>query len=218
MNYLLFALFAVLAVVFAAVLFKIVLTLTGGADSSMKDLAAKLGLPTLGAGTEGGLFLLDVWKGRELNVQNIARTSGDRKVFFAALDIPVKALRSIRLTVTGVGWMTQAGIQLGQKPLATGDEAFDKQFIVKGSDPDLAAKLMDAEMREAFRKVWDERDVRGVLSLRDGRLHYEEPGKLRTSVQVRRFADLAELCHALAEKIDRMAPPEPEKPAKTEES
>jgi hypothetical protein len=32
MNYLLFALFAVLAIVFAAVLFKIVLTLTGGAN------------------------------------------------------------------------------------------------------------------------------------------------------------------------------------------
>jgi hypothetical protein len=217
MNYLLFALFAVLAIVFAAVLFKIVRNLAVGADSSMKKLAAKLGLPTLGAGTEGGLFLLDVWKGRELNIQNIARVSGDKKTFSAALDIPVKALRSIRLTVTGVGWMTQAGIQLGQKPLATGDAAFDKQFVVKGSDPDLAAKLMDVEMREAFRKVWDERDVRGVLSLRDGRLHYEEPGKLRTDVQVRRFADLAALCNALAERIDRLAPPEPEKPAKAQE-
>ncbi|HNX03997.1 MAG TPA: hypothetical protein PKI32_00760 [Opitutales bacterium] len=211
MNYILFILFALLAALFAAALFKVIRNVGGKADSAMKKLADKLALPVLGAGSPGGLFILDVWKGRELNIQNIPHQSGDKKVFYAAIDIPVQASKELKLSFTSVGWMTQAGIQLGQKPLSTGDESFDRQFIVKGSDPGLAAKVMTEGMRKRFREVWDERDVRGVLSLREGRIHYEEPGRLRSDIQIRRFEALAGLCSELAAEIDRCAPPEIEK-------
>lgn len=211
MNHLLFIVLALLAAAAAIALVKFLRLRAGNRDAAMKKLADRLSLPLLGTDSPTGNFILDVWKGRELNIQNIAHASGGKKVYYAAIDVPVKAARELKLSFTSVGWMTQAGFQLGQRPVSTGDEAFDHQFIVKGSDPALASAVMSDAMRAKFRAAWDGHDVRGVLSLRDGRIHYEEPGRLKGEPMLRRFAALAELCNALAEEIDRVAPPEPEK-------
>lgn len=202
-------LYILIAVVIVGLMAREVYKTIGSKNRAMAHLAEDLGLPLMGAASavNGNTpFILDLWRGRELNIYHIVKGSGKTHSASVALDVPVAADPDYRFSLTAVGWMTQTGLQLGQKPVGTGDDAFDKQFAVKSSMPEITTRILSETLRKSIAEAWDIHDVRGVLSIKDGRVHYEEPGWLRTDVQRRRLAGMAALCNALAEAIEPCFP------------
>lgn len=183
-------------------------------DRAMARLAMMLGMPWMGGQRippEKGLFsfrhkpvfILDVWHGRELNIYHFTRGAERMRTAWVALDVPVKVSPELRMSFTAVGWITQASLQPGLKSVQTGDASFDNRFSVRSSDADLALSVLSPALRESFVRSWSGHDVRGVLSVREGRIHYEEAGPLTSGLPLRRMVAMVALCHALAESLDK---------------
>jgi hypothetical protein len=174
-------------------------------------LARELGLPLMGSekgffGIERGqVFILDVWNGRELNIHHVSRDNGRTHNVSAVLDVPVGVPTSLRMSFTATGWLTQAALLQGLEPVAMGDEAFDRAIAVRSSNAAVARTAMTPELRAVFVRTWSSNDVRDSLSIRDGRIHYEEPGPIKTAAQRNRFIAMASLCHDLAQALDKGA-------------
>jgi len=191
---------------------------TGDKSRGLAKLAAKLGLPVMNG--ERGFFgehlqmafILDVWRGREVNIHHIVRTSTKSRTqtYSAAIEMPVKVPADLRMTFTSKNILTQAVLQPGLEQVATGDADFDNFFYVKSTDANVAKSLMNPALSSSFVKTWAENGVCETLSVREGRIHYEEPGRINSSDMRNRFAAMVDLCRDLAEALEKTAQPAPE--------
>lgn len=182
-----------------------------GNKSSMKKLAKALGLPlSQGERAKPGrgllaigprtYFILDLWKDRELNIYHIVKGSGKAQAVYAALDVPVEVSKEFKMSFSSAGGYGGNMLQ-GVSLVSSGDDTFDARFTVKCSDTETAKSMLTSELRELFIKAWNGQDVRGSLSVRDGRVHYEEAGWIQSESQRRRFVAMAELGNRLADAI-----------------
>lgn len=180
-----------------------------GNKASMAKLAGKLGLPLLrGERARPGrgllkigpwtYFILDLWKERELNIYHIVKGTGDVQTVSAALDVPVEVSKEFRLSITSAGNFGVNTMLQGASLVLSGNEEFDARLVVKSTEAETAANVLTQELCELILKVWNTFDVRGAISVREGRVHYEEPGWIQTAAQRRRFVAMAEVCNRLA--------------------
>jgi hypothetical protein len=185
-----------------------------GNRNSMQKLAKSLGLPLMrGERARPGrglfkigpwtYFILDLWNSRELNVYHIVKGSGKSQVVYAALDVPVEVSKEFKLSFSSNGSFGSIGALQGVSLVSSGDETFDASFIVKCSDANTAKRILSPELRELLKKAWTGFDVRGSLSVREGRVHYEESGWIQSESQRRRFVVMAELSNRLADAITK---------------
>jgi hypothetical protein len=208
-------LLSVLAVVCAAGIAMWILKLTVCRKSrGMAKLAKELGLPLMGSeknllGIERGqVFILDIWRGRELNIHHVVREAGGRESVSSALEVPVNVPADLKMNFTATGWLTQAALAQGLDSVRTGNENFDRLISMRATDVAVARAALSPQMCALFVKTWIGCDVRDSLSVREGRIHYEEPGLIHTAAKRRRFAAMAALCHDLATALDKGHLPE----------
>jgi|GEM_PF-2747594 len=217
MNIPLFLLFAAFGVIYIFMFSKNMKKTVGRRTTAMKKLATELGLTTQGGGPmfaqirwlrwiKKPLFILDSWHGKELSIYHFSKGSGKNKTSYAALDVPLDKTPDpkdeFKMSISAVGWMSHIGVALGRKPMETGDETFDKQFIIKSNRPEIATAILLPELRTKLTAIWDENAAKGVINIHEGRVHYEESGYIRTDAHVRRFCAIAALCHELANTVD----------------
>jgi len=188
--------------------------IVGNSRRAMRKLAESLGLPLQGGERmfpkvhgfgwiRKSHFILDVWRGRELHIYFTSKGQGRHKRIWTSVDVPLGGESAgVRIVLTRIGWMSAAGLALGGRQVPTGDEAFDKLFAIKCADADLACRVFGPELRGLIQKAWDEKDVSGVIHVRDGRVHYEEPGAVATGASRRRIEVVAEVCNSLAQSVD----------------
>ncbi|MFA5258022.1 MAG: hypothetical protein WC360_07725 [Opitutales bacterium] len=213
----LFLIFLVLTLVYLLLFGRNMKKAVGNKKRALEKLAKELGLTVQGGEkmfpsnnwlgwVRKPFFILDHWRGRELSIYYFSKGSGKNSSPYSALDIPLAEIAGMKndfkMTISAVGWMSNIGLMLGRKPIATGDETFDKQFAVKSTKPDLAQAILLPELRGKIIGVWEERAVKGIINVHEGHVHYEESGNIRTDTHVRRFAAMAALCHDLADTID----------------
>lgn len=199
---------------FAALSFK---RAADGNKRSMEKLAKALGLPLLrGEQAKPGkgllkigprtYFILDLWHERELNLYHIIKGSGNMQQVSAALDVPVDVSKEFRMSLSSAGTSGTGSMLQGMALVCSGDAAFDTRFNVKSNEADLVQRILTPELRESFANTWNAFDVRGTMSVREGRVHYEESGWILTEAQRRRFAAVAGLANQLAAAISPVAP------------
>jgi hypothetical protein len=187
-----------------------------GNKASMAKLAGKLGLPLLrGERARPGrgllkigpktYFILDLWKERELNIYHIVKGTGDMQTVAAALDVPVDGSKEFRLSISSAGGFGANSLLQGVTLVLSDNEAFDARIVVKASDADTAKGILTPELCDLILRVWNTCDVRGAVSVREGRVHYEEPGWIQTEAQRRRFIAMAEVCNRLATELSPSA-------------
>jgi hypothetical protein len=184
----------------------------GDKSKELAKLAKDLGLPLMNdrRGIFGNhlelAFILDVWRGREVNIHHIVRVAGNAQTYSVAIDMPVKVSPELRMTFTSKNVLTQAALQPGLEQVATGNVDFDNYFYVKSTDANVAKAVMNQVLCAQFIKTWAEFGIGETLSVREGRIHYEEQGWMKSAETRRRFAAMVAVCHDLAESLDKVAP------------
>jgi len=188
--------------------------IVGNSRRAMRKLAESLGVPLQGGERlfprvhgfgwiRKSFFILDVWRGRELHIYFTSKGQGRHKQVWTSVDVPlIGDAVGARLVLTRIGWMSAAGLGLGGRLAATGDEVFDKLFAIKCADEGLVRRAFTPELRALISSVWDEKDVSGVVHVCDGRVHYEEPGAVATASSRRRIEAVAGVCNALAVAVE----------------
>jgi hypothetical protein len=190
----------------------------GDKSRQLAQLAEKLGLPVMNdeRGPFGGhramAFILDVWRGREVNIHHIVRMVGRTQTYSAAIDMPVKVSPELRMTFTSKNVLTQAAMQPGLEAVATGEAEFDNSIYVKSSDTALAKTLINPALAALFVRTWAAYEVGETLSVREGRIHYEEPSWIDSAEMRDRFAAIVSVSHDLAEALDKAAGAQPQPP------
>ena len=187
----------------------------------MRKLADALGLPLLrGERAKPGpgflkigprtYFILDLWKDRELNIYHIIKGYGKMQTVNAALDVPVDISKEFRMSIVSAGGFGMGGLLPGVSLTSTGDAAFDTHFMLKSNDAEAAKRILTPELRTELANVWNTLDVRGAVSVREGRVHYEESGWIQNETQRRRILAIAELANRLAATISPAGSDAPE--------
>jgi hypothetical protein len=183
-----------------------------GNKGAMEKLARAFGLPLMrGERARPGrgmfnigpwtYFILDLWNGRELNVYQIVKGAGKAQVVYAALDVPVDYSKEFRLSFFSGGGYGSSGVLQGVSLVSSGDEAFDTRIMIKTSDESVVRRILTPELRAAILRIWNDFDVRGALSIRDGRIHYEENGWIQSDAQRKRFVAVASVANRLADAL-----------------
>jgi hypothetical protein len=187
-------------------------------DRFMQALATGLGLPVSGGDcllpgrrwglrfTRTPLFILDLWRGRELNVHYVTKPIGRKLVTIAAIDVPHGADRNFVLAFGLASQPQVAIVATGTRPAATGDADFDRLFSIRSNEPELVPAVLKPELRAAVARAWRETGARGQIVIHEGRVHYEEPASTGATARVRLSA-LSAVCNAAAEAVDAVVPP-----------
>jgi len=151
-------------------------------------------------------------KGQPIRLFTYSRSAGKSQIAYVALRMGVSAPDNWKFQFNAEGIFSKLGKSLGMREIESGDERFDKVFVIKSKSPDLVKAILIPEIKEQFYVAWEERGAQGILKLKDGELQYDEVGSLNSEKMLRRFLAMLELMRLLAEAVETYAEAKGESP------
>lgn len=197
------AAFVLLNVVVIAIVLPLWKKFAGNVDGTMRQLAEQTELsPAGGDPVLPKVTFLNMIR-RPLRIEGSRRgcdvriyhysTGGRNRTTYATVRIAVENPRGLRLGFSRESILGKLGKSLGMQDVRTGDERFDRLFIVKCSDPAFVRQALLPEIKQRFYEVWEQHKAQGAISLRDDTLAYDEVGTIRNDAVRNRIAAVTEL-------------------------
>lgn len=141
------------------------------------------------------------YRGGQLEIWHFTRGSGKNSSPYIGMRLGLDNPRGLSFKFHKEGFFSKIGKKLGMEDVQVGDSRFDKEFIVKCSDPDFIRTALLPEIKERFYHAFDEHGAAGTIELREMELYYEEGGRIRSDELRARFAALIDLCADLRETV-----------------
>jgi hypothetical protein len=173
------------------------------ARENLERLAAQLGLeavaeppkPIVGAPPPR---LRGRLRGRAVGVSSYTTGSGKHRTTWCAISAETAGSGRLMLSVSEENLLTRVGHALGMNDVATGDEAFDRRFYVKSSDPGYVRAALIPEVRAKFAQSW-KASPSGRIETKGRDAVYAEIGSFADAALCARIAGMAELVCDVAE-------------------
>jgi len=120
-------------------------------------------------------------------------TGGKNSTTYSTVRIDLENPKGLTASFSREGLLSKLGKGLGMQDVQTGDDQFDKLFIIKCSDPEFIRQALLPEVKERFRTIWETHKAQGTIKLKDNLLSYDEVGTIRNEATRTRIAEVAEL-------------------------
>lgn len=140
-------------------------------------------------------------RGRFVRFFTYSTGSGKNRTHWSAVAAGVSGPGGFTLSLSPENLLTRFGEKLGMQDIKTGDEAFDRTFVVKSSDPAYAAAALLPEIRAGL-LAQRQAGARGPLRIKDGEVRYAEVGSFSDSRLAERLAAMLDMVCNLAEVAD----------------
>jgi len=132
-------------------------------------------------------------RGSRLSIYHYTVSTGQSSTTYTTARSEVENPRELNFKFTREGLLSKVGKSLGLQDVQTGDEHFDKLFVIKCSDPEFIRQALLDQVKEKFFTVWEQHSAKGTISLKGGTLSYDEVGTVRNEKSRTRMAAVAEL-------------------------
>lgn len=142
------------------------------------------------------------YRGGPLEIWHFTRGSGKNSSPYIGMRLGLDNPRGLSFKFHKEGFFSKIGKKLGMEDVQVGDPRFDKDFIVKCSDPDFIRAALLPEIKERFYQAYETHGAIGVLKLEKNELYYEEGGRIRSDELRARFVALIDLCADLRETVN----------------
>jgi len=179
------------------------------AKENLQRLATRLGL---GLSTPPRRMLFGssapevngVFRGRSVRVYSYVTGAGKHRTHWSALAVTAPNRKRLTLRISGENFFTRAGRAFGIDDVATGDDAFDRQFYVKSNDAAYVRAALLPELRARLTALWSG-GARGTITVEGDEVKYAEIGSFSSEAICNRMATLAELLCDLGEFVEAHA-------------
>lgn len=190
-----------------------------------ETLSGELNLPLVGQGSAlpkiplvniapEHQYLEGEFQGRHTIVHDFHRTyTGQNSVAYHSIQLWLKRDTECMLAIMPKGLLLKLAVLGGMQDVPTGDEAFDKAFVVKSNDKGCVTSILNPNLRQRLLKnvsqwPWHHGRISLNYDLRDEErqhvLRFEEQGCLSSDKDVQRVVDLMPLLIELAEGIENL--------------
>lgn len=176
------------------------------ARENLARLAERLGLQ-VHAPAKRGIFgtsptsLSGTFRGRAIRVFSYSTGSGKNRTLWCAVAAPVNNPSGLKLRISKENAFTVVGRKFGIDDVATGDEAFDREFYVKSNQPDFIRAALIPEIRQRLADVWKTKS-RGLFSVDETEVRYAETGNFSKAAVCERIPLVAEAVCDLGEVVE----------------
>lgn len=155
--------------------------------------------PTIGYFMPPMARLEGPFRGLYLSIHTEKRRSGKHTYIYTVLNLRLSANPGFEFRLIKEGFFQKIGKAFGMQDIQTGNEAFDKAFVLKSADQHRALQVFD--MMLCNKLVEHEGTIRSTISLANGTIHYEEMMMVNSESNLNRVAFLTQICTEIAEKI-----------------
>lgn len=132
-------------------------------------------------------------RGIPLQIYHYAVSTGNSSTTYTTVRTSLENPKGLTFRFGKEGLFSKMGKSLGMQDICTGDERFDKLFMVKCSDEAFILQALLPQVREKFLDVWERHKAKGRITLKDTALSYDEVGSIRNEAARERIAAIAEL-------------------------
>lgn len=116
---------------------------------SQKDVWREFATEIEGDFKEGGIFKASKIEGKlenwTITIDTYTQSSGNSSSTYTRLRAPYKEISQLDFKIYKSGIFSGLGKALGQQDVKTGDQEFDENFIVKGSDDEKVKQLLQLD-------------------------------------------------------------------------
>lgn len=171
--------------------------------------ADKLGCPaSIPEGFFGGFpSLSGIYRKRSLRVYMFKRSSGTgnnrRTTTYTAFEIQVSNTDGFEFHVYEQGLFTTLLTKFGMQDIQSGDEVFDKEFIIKSNDEEKIRNMLTPPIISKFMDFAERYTAFGV-QLKGNRFYYEAPVTITGENSMQRFEEMINFMCDIADQLDEM--------------
>jgi len=141
------------------------------------------------------------YRGGRVELWHFSRSSGKSSTPYIGLRLYVDNPRGLSFQIYKEGVFSKIGKTFGMEDIEVGDPRFDKEFVVKCSDPGFIQAALLPEIKERCYEVFERHGARGTIKLRENEIYYEENGRLNRDARRGRFEALINLCADLRDTV-----------------
>jgi hypothetical protein len=150
---------------------------TNKTNYQLRQLAETLGLAVTGGGPmfpkveflgflKQPLRLEGRHRGIHLQVYHYTVRSGESSTTYATVRAKIENDKDLEFKFSKEGFFSRIGKSLGMQDVSTGDERFDRLFILKCSDPEFMTPALLPQVKEKFFETWETHEAPGSISLK----------------------------------------------------
>lgn len=143
------------------------------------------------------------YRGREISVFCLGHGIEETRQTDTALRVEVRGPHGFQFLFHRRSALGKARREVKAPQVETGDEAFDKEFVLRSNNAGTVLAVLDANARQRLIGLWKGRAA--SIYLRDGVLTYVEFGLLMEDARRERIEALMEFACDLADQIDAYA-------------
>lgn len=176
---------------------------------SFAVFAERLGCPaSIPKGFFGGFPSINgVYRKRSLRVYMFTRSSGSGKnrssTTYTAFTIPVTNADGFEFHVYEQGFFTTLLTKFGMQDILIGDEAFDKEFIVKSNNEEKVRAMLSPMIVTKFMDFAERYTAFGI-QLKGDQFYYEAPETVTNEKHMLRYEEKINFICDIADQLDEM--------------
>ncbi|KAB2879323.1 DUF3137 domain-containing protein [bacterium] len=176
---------------------------------SFAFFAERLGCPaSIPTGFFGGFPSLNgVYRKRSLRVYMFSRSSGSgknrRSKTYTAFTLHVDNPDDFQFNVYEQGFFTTLLTKFGMQDISIGDEAFDKEFIVKSNNEEKIRSMLSPMLLTKFMDFAERYTAFGV-ELKGDRFYYEAPETIIDEKHMLRYEEKINFMCDISDRLDEM--------------
>lgn len=147
------------------------------------------------------------YRKRPLQVYMFKRSSGSgnnrRSTTYTAFKIPVDKTDGFEFHIYEQGFFTTLLTKLGMQDIQIGDEAFDKEFIVKSNQEEKVRTMLTPMIMSKFLEL-AERYVAFGVQFKGGQFYYEAAATITSEKTMMQFEEMINFMCDIADQLDQM--------------
>lgn len=171
--------------------------------------AQKIGCPAnIPEGFFGGLPSLNgVYRKRSLRVYMFKRSSGSgknrRTTTYTAFTLEVANPDALVFHIYEQGFFSTLLTKFGAQDIQIGDEAFDKEFMIKGNNEEKVRGMLTPMIMSKFMDFAERYTAFGI-QLKGDQFYYEAPVTISSERSLQRFEEMINFMCDIADQLDEM--------------
>lgn len=139
------------------------------------------------------------YRNMDLNIYTDKRHSGKNTYYYTVIRLHLPANPGFEFQLAKENFFRKIGKAFGMQDIQTGNETFDKAFVLKSKDEQRALMVFDFMLTNHLGTYEDA--LHSTVFLENSVIHYEEMVMISNEETLRRVQAVSNLCVDIAEKI-----------------
>lgn len=135
----------------------------------------------------------------QLEIYTERRGSGKHTYYYTIINLRLPVNPMVEFKLAKEGFFQKIGKALGMQDIPTGNDAFDKAFVLKSSQPDRVLQFFDLHTTNFLAS--QENVLRSAITLRGNELHYEEQTMITNADRLAHITAVTNVVLYLGEKV-----------------